>query len=222
MPLAAMMRPSFSKTRLDKIVAVGLASTSLFYALIASTAYFVFGPNVEEDILSNMTVQGMTELVGPALAFFLAYTVRIAFVISLLGSLAINNFPLRDAIIDVAYGEDERKVEAKGKFFAPLTVAILFLVYLAAILVPSIWAVVGFVGSVAGSGVCFIFPALLMHVYIASLSPSSNKYQPEGIAMSQNMRTAHQVVALVLFISGVGVFINGVGPTILSLFHSHI
>lgn len=163
MPLAAMMRPSFSKTRLDRVIAIALISTSLFYALIAAAAYVTFGLDVQEDVLTNLTVSGMRDLVGPAFAFFLAYTVRIAFVISLLGSLAINNFPLRDAILDVAY-EGEGKAEAKHALFAPLTVAILFLVYLAAILVPSIWAVVGFVGSVAGSGVCFIFPALIMHV----------------------------------------------------------
>lgn len=218
MPLAGMMRPSFTRARMDKVTAVGLAFTSAFYALIASASYVAFGPEIQDDILTNMTAQGMKDLVGPTAAFFLAYTVRIAFVVSLLGSLAINNFPLRDAIIDVAIGEGEGKMEAKAHYFVPLTVAVLSLVYLASVLVPSIWIVVGFVGSVAGSGVCFIFPALLMHVYIASLSPSSKNYQSGGVVMNGVQRNFHQAVALVLLVSGLGILLNGTLPSILSLF----
>ena len=220
MPLAGMMRPSFSKARMDNVTAIGIAFTSVFYALIAATSYVAFGPEIQDDILVNMTAQGMKDLVGPSAAFFLAYTVRIAFVVSLLGSLAINNFPLRDAIVDVAFGEGEGKAKAKESFFAPLTIAVLFLVYMASVLVPSIWAVVGFVGSVAGSGVCFIFPALMMHVYIASLSPSSRHYQASGVVMGSAQRNLHQVVAGLLFFSGLGILVNGTLPSILSLFRS--
>lgn len=38
-------------------------------------------------------------------------------------------------------------------------------VYGLAVGIPSIWVVIGFVGSIASSGVCYLFPALLMFAH---------------------------------------------------------
>jgi hypothetical protein len=115
-------------------------------------------------------------------AVVVAYIVRISYVVSLLGSLGLNNFPLRDALMDVAFGEVDSngchqvwgeteggcfqlcmmrtsmvmyqvKASQLERLFVPITVAILALVCLLAVSVSSIWVVIGYVGSVSATGV---------------------------------------------------------------------
>lgn len=85
-------------------------------------------------------------------AVIVAYVVRIAYVVSLLGSLGLNNFPLRDALMDVAYGEGREKRAAQERLFVPVTIGILSLVCFLAISLSSIWVVIGYVGSVSATG----------------------------------------------------------------------
>ena len=59
--------------------------------------------------------------------------------------------PCRDAILDSFYGQGRAKEAALKRYFVPLTIFILMLVYMFAIAIPSIWEVIGLVGSVAAT-----------------------------------------------------------------------
>jgi len=76
-----------------------------------------------------------------------------------LGSLCVVphicvGFPPRDALLDSLFGEGRAKEAAFKRYFTPLTVLIVASVYLLAVAIPSIWEVIGFVGSVATTGQC--------------------------------------------------------------------
>ncbi|GAX83829.1 hypothetical protein CEUSTIGMA_g11253.t1 [Chlamydomonas eustigma] len=201
LPLAGMMKP-FNRKSMDSVVAVALALTTFFYILMAIASYTVFGEAIEEDILKNINPATLQDIVGPVHARLISYTVRIAYVISLLGSTGLNNFPLREAILDVFYGNSWYKEAAREKNFALNTGGILLTVYLLAAAVPSIWQVIGFVGSVTATNVSFIFPAIIMYLYGTSTFVGKTK-------------TLYQSCAIFILFVGAGIMANGVIPPLL-------
>ncbi|KAG1677826.1 hypothetical protein FOA52_008590 [Chlamydomonas sp. UWO 241] len=195
MPLAGMMEPAFSPRGLDSITGTALSLVTFFYIAFSGAAYMVFGEDLQADVLQNLSPAAMRPLIGHGNAIAVAYSVRIAYAVSLLGNTALNNFPLRAALFDVLFAGDDAVCD---KHFVVVTLGVLALVYVLSVSVTSVWKVVGMVGGLTSTGVCYLFPALLIFAYSRSVRVDST-------------RAWLRAVGGMLFAMGSGIFINTLG-----------
>eukprot|EP00798_Chlamydomonas_sp_ICE-L_P018525 gene18525-25032_t len=201
LPLASMQRP-FSLATLDRIVAATLLIVTSFYLFISYASYTVFGDGIEEDILKNLCVPSLTPLVGPVAAAAISYTVRLGYVTSLVGSSVLNMYPLRESFSGLIFTHKVDGKSQEDKYFAPVTWFLLMLAYAIAVFIPSMWAVLTFVGSVEGTVVCFIVPGVLM---IYSIQVARTQAQGEGPTSSRLWDICSQGVAVSVIVLGFAV-----------------
>jgi len=140
----------------------------------------------------------MRPLVGRHSAILVGYGVRVAYAVSLLGNTAINNFPLRDALLDTVITDPAAKAAALDSYFMPITLGVLLLVYVLAVSMASVWSVIGFVGGITSTGVCYLFPAALMYMHSRTFKAADT------------MRRTLQGGAAALFAIGLGITVNTV------------
>mmetsp|Transcript_12278 Transcript_12278/g.26484 ORF Transcript_12278/g.26484 Transcript_12278/m.26484 type:complete len:530 (+) Transcript_12278:141-1730(+) len=193
-PMASMLKP-YTRRAMDQVVAITMTIITLYYLLIAFSAYAAFGEGLEEDVLKNLNAPAMTPLIGALQAQLVAYGVRVGYVISLLGSAAINTFPLRDTLADLLTRDAATKAMVLDTYFPHMTLGALLVAYLVAVMLPSIWTVIGLVGGISLTGVSFIFPALLM-----LRTDKSTGWQRAGICLC----------AAILMVIGTSIFTNTV------------
>lgn len=87
-PLMSITRP-YSPATMNLIATITLIATTGFYALVSVCSYLVFGPGIEDDILTNLNVDAMAPLVGQSQALVLSYAVRLGYLVSLVGSAVL-------------------------------------------------------------------------------------------------------------------------------------
>lgn len=95
-----------------------------------------------------------------------SYTVRLGYLVSIVGSAVLTMFPLRTALADLILPMFAQSGQyTLDMIFVPLTLGILAFGYLMAVIVPSIWIVISLVGSVSATGVGFVFPSIIVWQY---------------------------------------------------------
>ncbi len=119
----------------------------------------MFGANLQDDVLSNITVEAMAPLLGSdLLARAAALAVRAGYLMSLMGSFVLLLFPLRHVLADVLLGSHD----ALTARWIPVTAAIMGTSFCTACFLPTIWDALTLVGATATTTLSWIIPALLI------------------------------------------------------------
>jgi len=143
--------------QVDKTTSIALAICAGAYAVLGICAYGIFGQGVKADVPNNFTVDALVHLVGTSFAPAIFMTVRIAFLVSLLGVFPLQMAPLRDAIWQLFFGRQQ----LRGPGMWLVTYLLLGGVYEAAIWVKCIWEPLVVIGSTSGVALALIFPGVL-------------------------------------------------------------
>mmetsp|Transcript_25582 Transcript_25582/g.64909 ORF Transcript_25582/g.64909 Transcript_25582/m.64909 type:complete len:547 (-) Transcript_25582:409-2049(-) len=196
-PLAAIVHP-YSAKSMRRVVVISLAICSTYYWLVSVLCWMVFGPDIEDDILTNLSTAAMAPLVGHAWALAISYAVRTGYLLSIVGSAVLTMFPLRTALADLVHPwvplSWRNGVDDKSTLFVPLSLGILLFAYVLAVAVPSIWVVISLVGSVSATFIGYGCPAAILWSYRSSHSFSD---------------TVCRVFAVFTGILGFLIFVNG-------------
>lgn len=92
--LPACKQP-YSVPRMQRLVAVALATCNSVYVIVVICSGLVFGADLEADVLANVNSAAMAPLIGPAAAQVMAALVRVGYLLSLTGSYVLLCYPLR-------------------------------------------------------------------------------------------------------------------------------
>jgi hypothetical protein len=80
---------------MQRLVALALAICNSLYVAVTVCSGLVFGPALQPDVLSNVTAAAMGPLIGPAAAGIMAASVRLGYLLSIIGSYVLLCYPLR-------------------------------------------------------------------------------------------------------------------------------
>jgi sodium-coupled neutral amino acid transporter 2 len=142
--------------QIDKVALTALMITVFSYAAIGIFSYGVFGKNVSPDVLQNFSVPALEPLLSKKLAQAAFVTVRLGFLISLLGTFPLQMTPLRDALWKLLFRQ-----ELRGPGLFLVSYLLLAGILMAAATIETIWKPLVLIGSTAGVLIALIFPGLL-------------------------------------------------------------
>eukprot|EP00887_Chlorella_sp_A99_P004364 scaffold15.g4364.t1 len=143
-----------------KITQKALALCVLLYGTVAAGGYLLFGDETEGDILKNLTVSWTSTLVPPALATSLIYFIVFCNTSNLLVNFVLKVWAVRESVSELAMGMPALQLELPA--FYGLTYGLSALAYVLSILIPSVWFLVGLIGSTACVTFSYVVPGLIM------------------------------------------------------------
>lgn len=85
----------YSVARMQRLVAVALATCNAVYITVIICSGLVFGDALEADVLANINSAAMAPLIGPTAAVVTSSFVRVGYLLSLIGSYVLLCYPLR-------------------------------------------------------------------------------------------------------------------------------
>lgn len=140
---------------IQPVISASLALCSSVYILTALFGFLLFGESTLDDILANFD----TDL-GIPYSSLLNDIVRISYALHLMLVFPVIFFSLRVNLDDLI-SPSPRSLEFHKCRFALITSGLIFLLYVAANFVPSIWDAFQFTGATATVCIGFIFPAAI-------------------------------------------------------------
>lgn len=93
-PCSPVAQP-YSVSRMQRLVAVALATCNTLYMTVTFCSIMVFGDALHSDVLTNVNSAAMAPLIGPTAAALMAAIVRVGYLLSLIGSYVLLVYPLR-------------------------------------------------------------------------------------------------------------------------------
>lgn len=152
----------YTPRRMRVAVGSSMAITGAIYFATGAAGFAVFGQQVRGDVLSNMSIDGVTDILWGNVPLAMAFvaTVKVSMALSLILSFPITLWPMRQDIIEMladTWGAHQLSPTA----YYTLTYASLLLIYLVSISISSAYQMVGLIGSVLGTLMAFIFPGML-------------------------------------------------------------
>eukprot|EP00879_Flechtneria_rotunda_P009883 GHRR01010335.1.p1 GENE.GHRR01010335.1~~GHRR01010335.1.p1 ORF type:complete len:668 (+),score=196.20 GHRR01010335.1:198-2201(+) len=157
-PLIPLLKP-YSVPRMQRLAAAALCICNILYFIVALCGGLVFGESLEDDVLTNVNAAAMGPLIGPAAAVTMSSTVRIGYLLSIIGSYVLLNYPLRQCIGDMLLPGGQQTVQ---QYWHLLTFVIVGSIYGIGCYLPSIWGALALVGSTASTVQAFIIPGLVV------------------------------------------------------------
>lgn len=157
-PLMPLLQP-YSVSRMQRLVAVALATCNSVYVIVVICSGLVFGADLEADVLANVNSAAMAPLIGPAAAQVMAALVRVGYLLSLIGSYVLLCYPLRQCLGDQFMPGGQATVQKHW-----LSITTLLVVSAGAIgcYLPSIWGALSLVGATTSTVQAFIIPGLVI------------------------------------------------------------
>lgn len=140
---------------IQPVICASLALCSTIYILTAIFGFLLFGESTLDDVLANFD----TDL-GIPYSNSLNDVVRISYALHLMLVFPVIFFSLRFNLDDLVF-PSARSLEFDNCRFSLITTGLIFLLYVAANFVPSIWDVFQFTGATATVCLGFIFPAAI-------------------------------------------------------------
>ncbi|KAI7843114.1 hypothetical protein COHA_003285 [Chlorella ohadii] len=151
----------FSNRRMMMVIGRALVVCTAVFTLVAGGGYCLFGSSTNANILNNLTPQGLAPIIGPTAGSVLSFCVRLGYCICLMSTFAMLNWALRETVTKLLFG----KPMLPGPGFYAVSYSLLLLIYLIAILVPSVWTAMSVTGATAATFIAYILPGLLiLHV----------------------------------------------------------
>nr|CAB3470927.1 unnamed protein product [Digitaria exilis] len=144
------------RTQIKPIVRTSLVLCSSVYIATSFFAYLLFGEGTLDDVLANFDAN-----LGIPFSSVFDDIVRVSYAAHVMLVFPIVFFALR-LNLDGLLFPTSRHISHDNKRFAIITIALLAVIYLAAILIPSIWDAFQFTGATAAVLIGFIFPAMVI------------------------------------------------------------
>ncbi|AQL04810.1 Amino acid transporter-like protein [Zea mays] len=144
------------RTQIKPIVRTSLFLCSSVYIATSFFAYLLFGEGTLDDVLANFDAN-----LGIPFSSVFDDIVRVSYAAHVMLVFPIVFFALR-LNLDGLLFPTSRHISRDNKRFAIITVSLLAVIYLAAILIPSIWDAFQFTGATAAVLIGFIFPAMVI------------------------------------------------------------
>ncbi|KVH99066.1 amino acid transporter AVT6E-like [Cynara cardunculus var. scolymus] len=180
----------------EKMNTVGRWTTVICVLIYWSTAiagYLLFGKDTEPDVLTNfdkpLPVKGSEAL---------SYIVRVGYIFHLILVFPVIHFSLRQTVDALAFKGKPPLSKSKTRCLG-LTGAILIVVYLASVLIPSIWTAFKFTGATTAVSLGFVFPSLI--------ALRLSRHGPEGLSSRERVLSWLMLI-LAIVVSVVGVVGN--------------
>lgn len=148
----------FSNRRMMMVIRRALIVCTLVFTLVAGGGYILFGSSTQANILNNLTPDSLAPVVGQAMGSVLSFANRLGYCISLMATFAMLNWALRETVTKLLF----HKPVLPGPGFHALSYALLAVIYLVAILVPSVWTAMSVTGATAATFIAFILPGFLI------------------------------------------------------------
>ncbi|KAM0043786.1 putative amino acid transporter, transmembrane domain-containing protein [Helianthus debilis subsp. tardiflorus] len=169
---APRLLPDFSSTKaiLDLLVVIPIMSNAYvchfniqliynelkgLYALTALSGYLLFGENTEAGVLTNFD-----KPLAIRFSAVLNYIIRVGYIFHLILVFPVIHFSLRQNVDALAFTGMAPLSESKNRCLG-LTCAILGVIFLASVMIPSIWTAFKFTGATTAVSLWFICPALI-------------------------------------------------------------
>lgn len=140
---------------MQPVISASLVLCSSIYILTALFGFLLFGESTLDDVLANFD----TDL-GIPYSNILNDVVRISYALHLMLVFPVIFFSLRFNLDDLVF-PSASSLELDNWRFSSITTGLIFLLYVAANFVPSIWDVFQFTGATATVCLGFIFPAAI-------------------------------------------------------------
>ncbi|RLN12458.1 sodium-coupled neutral amino acid transporter 1-like [Panicum miliaceum] len=144
------------RTQIKPIVRTSLVLCSSVYIATSFFAYLLFGEGTLDDVLANFDAN-----LGIPFSSVFDDIVRVSYAAHVMLVFPIVFFALR-LNLDGLLFPTSRHISRDNKRFAIITISLLTVIYLAAILIPSIWDAFQFTGATAAVLIGFIFPAMVI------------------------------------------------------------
>jgi amino acid permease len=226
-PLLPLLKP-YSVARMQRLVATALCVCNVLYFTVTTCAGLVFGDALDADVLANITVAAMGPLIGPAAAVVMSFTVRVGYLLSIVGSYVLLCYPLRQCIGDMMLPGGQRAVQ---QHWTTLTVLLVGSVFAIACYLPSIWGALALIGATASTVQAFIVPGLVIlavdriestkaataaaagrldSACVPLLNASVGGAAPGTKPGSAAAKLLRQVTAVFVIVLGVGLFANSI------------
>ncbi|KAK9159225.1 hypothetical protein Scep_005799 [Stephania cephalantha] len=136
-------------------VKFSLILCAAIYSTVGVFGYLLFGESTTADILVNFN-----QNFGSEAGLLLNDTVRLSYVFHLMLVFPLLNFSLRCNIDELLFPKRPPLASHPARFMW-ITISLLGLIYVAAILIPSIWYSFQFIGSTSAVCIAFIFPGAI-------------------------------------------------------------
>ncbi|KAI3825772.1 hypothetical protein L1987_07405 [Smallanthus sonchifolius] len=144
-----------SPIKMNKVSRITTVICVIIYWLTAVSGYLLFGKNTEADVLTNFD-----KPLAIRFSTTLNFIVRVGYIFHLILVFPVIHFSLRQTVDALAFSGAAPLSESKNRCLG-LTCAILGIIYLASIMIPSIWAAFKFTGATTAVSLGFTFPALI-------------------------------------------------------------
>lgn len=137
-------------------VQISMVLCASIYFAIGLFGYLLFGDSIMPDILVNFDQSS-----GSVSGAILNDTVRLSYALHLILVFPLVNFALRSNMDEFLF-PNKPLLSKDTPRFAPLTMLLLVLSYVAAIVFPNIWSFFQLVGSTSAVCLAFIFPGAIV------------------------------------------------------------
>ncbi|XP_073131513.1 amino acid transporter AVT6A-like [Henckelia pumila] len=135
------------------VVRASLALCSIIYIMTSCFGFLLFGDSTLDDVLSNFDID-----LGIPYSAQLNDAVRVSYTLHLMLVFPIIFYPLRLNLDGLLFPSSAPLVRNNIRF-GSVTAGLIFLIFLGANFIPSIWDVFQFTGATAAVCLSFIFPA---------------------------------------------------------------
>ncbi|KAK9124662.1 hypothetical protein Sjap_014264 [Stephania japonica] len=136
-------------------VIISLILCAVIYSTVGIFGYLLFGESTMADILVNFN-----QNLGSEAGLLLNDTVRLSYVFHIMLVFPLLNFSLRYNIDELLFPKQSPLASHPTRFMS-ITILLLGIIYVAAILIPSIWYSFQFIGSTSAVCIAFIFPGAI-------------------------------------------------------------
>lgn len=137
-------------------VRISLLLCAVIYAAVGFFGYLLFGESTMADVLSNFDQNS-----GSQIGRLLNDAVRLSYALHLMLVFPVLNFALRLNIDELLFSKSRPLAQDTVRFVS-LTGLLMGLIYLTAVVFPSVWTMFQFVGSTAAVCVSLIFPGAIV------------------------------------------------------------
>ncbi|KAI3686285.1 hypothetical protein L1987_79959 [Smallanthus sonchifolius] len=182
-----------SPRKMNKVGRITTVICIIIYWLTAVSGYLLFGKNTEGDVLTNFD-----KPLGIRFSTTLNFIVRVGYIFHLILVFPVIHFSLRQTVDALAFSSAAPITESKNRCLG-LTCAILGIIYMASIMIPSIWTAFKFTGATTAVSLGFTFPALI--------ALKLGRDGPLGLTSRERLLSWLMLV-LAIIVSMVGVFGN--------------
>lgn len=137
-----------------------ISLTAALYATMAVAGYILFGSSTDGDVLKNLTINYVATLVGRRSGEGLILFIVAANTGNLLVNFVLKVWAVRESTCEFALGCQARDLKALP--FYGVTAALTLGAYGVALVIPSMWLLVGLIGSTACVSFSYLFPGLIL------------------------------------------------------------